>query len=477
MSERYRVPNVCIFAAGKHRGKEYTTRDLDDMVKNYQKFSSGDSAKLRVPAVIGHDESQDWLASSSLPAAAWPTNLRRDGKYLYADFEDIPAPVARLLRGKAYRTVSSEVYDAPPEGIPGKGKMLRRVALLGGDIPQVKGLGDIPAVEEHSERFDPRNRVLLSLTHIKPCRTGTWQVFSEVIPVNREEMIAELAKHGMDTAVLTDDVPDSALAEMLRIFSDKDALTEPGDEPAPDQDVMDGMDGATDMEELPEPANEMEAQKFSAHAKKLMAKARKHFEKYCSGPDKAKMGEEEGQPVEDAPMEKMSELEKAVLKAVKRQQRSINKFAEQHAANLKKQTIDSFIQTRKEAGKILPYELDQTNPANLRDRLMRADAITPVRTFSERGKKVELTELDLQMKEIDNRKPFTFSERMKAGKAGTNHLEAADHETAELEAHYEMFSEQFSKQGTTKEAMIKAFKGEKSMRPQLTVDEFLNRGR
>jgi hypothetical protein len=163
-SEGARLSAVSIFAAGTHRGKTYTPADLDAIAENFNAFSSGPKPRLRVPAVIGHEESGDGglMDRTDIPAAGWLSRVWRDGSVLKADIENIPPNVARLLKGKAYRTVSAEIYDRPPEGIPAQGKVLRRVAFLGGEIPEVKSLDEIPAVEGMAEdRRVPRTRLVI----------------------------------------------------------------------------------------------------------------------------------------------------------------------------------------------------------------------------------------------------------------------------------------------------------------------------
>ncbi len=78
---------------------------------------------------------------------------------LYCDASRLAPVFAQLLSGKTYRSVSAEIYDEPFAGLPPDpetgelpyGKMLRRVAALGGDVPEVKCLGDIPPVEGDGE--------------------------------------------------------------------------------------------------------------------------------------------------------------------------------------------------------------------------------------------------------------------------------------------------------------------------------------
>lgn len=179
-----RLRDVEIFRVGPHRGKDYTSADLYDIVKNFQKFSSPDAPKilLHVPGVIGHEEDQQYLQRTDLPAAGWVTHLHTDGTTLFADFDGVPAEVTRLLLGKAYRTVSAEIYDEPPEGVPAQGKMLRRVAFLGAEIPEVKGLSEIPTPEVYSERRPFASRAAARLIYRGRVKLpgGAYAAFSEV---------------------------------------------------------------------------------------------------------------------------------------------------------------------------------------------------------------------------------------------------------------------------------------------------------
>ncbi len=146
-------------------------------------------------------------------------------------FRDLSPEMAEALKRKTYDTVSAEIYDEPPEGIPGKGKMLRRVAFLGGEVPQVKGLKGPPAPESHAERGGTGRGGLRLVRAVPfaPGRAGAscWACFSEVSKtadaaknaegdsMNRDAMVAELSKRGISEDVLKG-CPDAALAEWLR---------------------------------------------------------------------------------------------------------------------------------------------------------------------------------------------------------------------------------------------------------------------
>ena len=130
--------DIEIFEAGTYRGQTYDEAALDTMVKNFTDLS----AEIKPTAVIGHEENQDLLKNSGLPAAGWMTGVKRVGKKLLASFKDVPQVLMDLIGKGAYKRISSEIYN----NYNGKGHALRRVAILGGEIPEVKTLQDIAAL-------------------------------------------------------------------------------------------------------------------------------------------------------------------------------------------------------------------------------------------------------------------------------------------------------------------------------------------
>src|SRR5262245_46631335 len=155
-------PWIDVLSAGRHRGELYTKADLDAIARNFA-LARG---IVDPPLVIGHEETQPLLAgvvaNTGDPAIGWvdavkviarADKLGRPTWVLRARLADVFPLIERLVRVGAYRKVSAEVYDEPPEGSPPgcRGKMLRRVALLGGELPQIKTLLDLPAAS-FSER-------------------------------------------------------------------------------------------------------------------------------------------------------------------------------------------------------------------------------------------------------------------------------------------------------------------------------------
>jgi hypothetical protein len=244
-----RLNGVQLFHAGRHRGKKYTVRHLDEMVDSFRRYSTDHAANgkaqtplLEVPGVLGHEDDQKLLDDTSLPAAAWLKKVWRKGKVLYGNFADVPAKVARLIKGKRYKHVSAEIYDEHPDGLPTAGQkkhMLRRIAFLGGEIPQIKTLDDIPVPDEmgedgasyerFSEERGPATRLVLRRVS-KRTKAGTVWLFSEVRTMDREAILKKLSDLGMDTTVLGDAVSTEALTEMLRVASgEKGGEGEEGD--------------------------------------------------------------------------------------------------------------------------------------------------------------------------------------------------------------------------------------------------------
>ncbi len=225
MSERGPIRGVPIFEQGTHRDKPYGPRDLADMVRNFSRYSVGKDAILPVPTVLGHEEDQQILQRSDQPSVGWPDRVYTghgkrdedgkplDPKTLYADYDEPPDVLHKLLANRAYNRVSCEVYDEPPEGHPGTGKALRRIALLGGDQPQIKTLGDILRVTGHGEkraRFARISFPRIRLASVKPTADpNLWVCFSEFRGASMPDPIIS-----QDTANLLDEqdpVPDETM--------------------------------------------------------------------------------------------------------------------------------------------------------------------------------------------------------------------------------------------------------------------------
>lgn len=132
-----------IFAVGKWNGDTYTHEDLKEIAENFNKLQ----AEVKPPLKIGHSENQKLLQEDGLPAAGWITKLKVSGEKLLADFSDMPKKIYELIKNRAYRRKSAEIYPTYTDSSGKKyGKVLRAVAILGGDTPAVTTIGDIHAL-------------------------------------------------------------------------------------------------------------------------------------------------------------------------------------------------------------------------------------------------------------------------------------------------------------------------------------------
>lgn len=140
--ETNNIKGVEIFSAGTWNGDEYTVDDLKGMVEAFDK----NKTSVRPFLKLGHDENQSLLQKDGYPAAGWIDRLYILGDKLVADFSSIPKTIYELIKNKAYRNVSSEIYCNVNIGEESYKYMLGAVALLGADTPGVMNLADIMAM-------------------------------------------------------------------------------------------------------------------------------------------------------------------------------------------------------------------------------------------------------------------------------------------------------------------------------------------
>lgn len=431
-SDLHRIPGIELFADGEHRGKDYGLDDLRDMVRNFEEYSvpqNGKAPRQAMPLVIGHSEDQSLLERSDVPAAGWferlyigrsptPENPGRRG--LFGDAANVPGKVARLIKSKAFPKVSLEIY--PPELHPfkGHGMMARRAAMLGGDIPQVKDLDDIPAPEPMSERAAYRPTYLrFSESHAV---RGALAFFSEVLPMDPEQMKQKLVEqHGLEPGAVEKMHPD-VMAEVCRKMDEKDAKA------GMDDDKADGWMASKLAEDAPE--DDEGKEQYRERAKKFKEFAAKYGERCKMDETPVSVVTAAGDKKKDEPV-KMSEIEGAVAKAVaaalagvvpamQKTKVEFEKFAEQEkqtALAQKRATVKATIDTdlkrltSKEWGRVPPAEVDDE-----RRVLMKFSEDPAVYKFSEGGKTVERTEYQQRIATLE-RRPNFFAERIAGGAA------------------------------------------------------------
>lgn len=134
---------VEIFATGKWNGDNYTQSDLQDMVDSFIPLKG----TLQPYVKLGHNEKQPLLAKDGLPAAGWIENIYIQGNKLMADIKDMPKTIYELVKNKAYKRISSEIYwNLKDQSGQVYKRALKAIALLGGDTPAVGSLADVQAL-------------------------------------------------------------------------------------------------------------------------------------------------------------------------------------------------------------------------------------------------------------------------------------------------------------------------------------------
>jgi len=143
------IEDMEVFEVGVPESKDFTTKDLDNIIVNFERLK--EDKILHPPLVIGHSDDQKILRESGLPSAGWLTKLSRKGRKLYASFKAVPEIVKEVINKGAYRFPSIEIYRDFEFNGTNFGKVLRRIALLGADIPRIKTLNDISNLYTASE--------------------------------------------------------------------------------------------------------------------------------------------------------------------------------------------------------------------------------------------------------------------------------------------------------------------------------------
>lgn len=502
-----RVQGVEIFRSGTHRQKVYTEADLDAMVQNFNACKG----TVDPPVVVGHEEYQELMSNTGIPAVGRVENVRRKGKVLLADFCDVNPKIARFINQRAYSKVSSEVYDEPPDGCQdkAKGKMLRRVALLGGELPEIKSLADLPLAT-----FAEKATARLRMAGMRDLGKGVWAVFSEIVKHKESSMNpdtpaddttpadprAQLAAMlGIDPTLLQG-VPDEAIATVLAAMQANPGTDAAGgDAPAPPDGQMAEGDDEEEMKKKGllqqfaaltgdqleamwakvDDAGEKGTTKAgqSAYDKSSMRGKWSEDEEFADQPGAVRTATtpSNGSPAPTSGNPNPHPKSVTVTQKYAEQQRQLaakyaelERFAEQQLAANKKALVKTELDALVAAGKVLPSERD----GGLDDVLFAADS-AKVMKFAEKGKVVEKTAFDLLLGTLKKRPVLmSFSERCKDPvRNGREHEEA---ETAKVQRFSEtaQFANTLAKAGKTPESYVKTFQEYRKKNPAITAEKY-----
>lgn len=507
------ISNVDIFAAGTYRGKEYTESDLDEICRNFYELAENPNIRLSVPFVLGHEEDQsrleEFLDRTDLPAAAYLENPRRKGKKIIGDMCNVPEKIANLIRNKVYGHVSAEIYDDVnpfrdnDENI--YGKAFRRIALLGGEQPQVKGLKPVweslaagtirPSASVYSERAKASRKIYP--TSFVSKNRNTVFCFSEFTIMDRNALIQQImaAMPGLQESTLqgmTDDMlsdmaanlpggtpptdpmmmaegKEQLISELTALGQDPVAL-EAMDEAALQAllDQLKGADATTDMADV-------DGVQMTAEEMKAALLAQGKTEEELAGLDEEglaallRTGGGSTEPV--APMNDPSKFQMYSEQQLKRLN-ATNKMINEAQAKLnkklreaKKVEVQTFCEEKLRQGKFLPHQLNDYIELG-----MKKDDRIVCKFSDSKGKVVKRTCYEQWKAEINARPNVAhFGERIKPNKGKSIGEEAmiiqrfAEEHASELKKLYNQKPED----------IVRAFRAEKERNPDLTANEFI----
>jgi hypothetical protein len=354
--------------------RRYDEGYLQKVLSTFQRISTGDSPLHRVPVVVTHDDK----AAYGWVKRAYAAKVHSGGKLaagFKTDWEGVSPALAAAIKARRFKKVSVEFKDdfRDNEG-RSYGPVLWRVAVLGADVPKVKGLADIPAT------FADRAGI---------------SYFAEVTPMTIDEAKAFLTLKGIDPAMLdgADEAFVMAVADAWRTEEEGEgADTGPGGAGADTTGGGNMADAATPDVPAGTPQSVTVTKKFRDPGRAVTRATRLMV----------------------APVERR-------LREAEQRLAAIDRVTSDRLAAEKRARIDATLTELVASKKVLPAELDAGDPKNpqptLRDTLLALDA-TKVTAFAEG--QAPTSELDRALAALKRRPDLArFShERVKAGTGG-----------------------------------------------------------
>jgi hypothetical protein len=408
------LSQVETFAVGVYPGDApgevwaFTAADLAEITRNFWRLSAGPRPLHRVPVVVTHD---------GRSAFGWVNAARYRAGILFTDWEQIDPVLEKAIKAGRFRKVSAEVKpDFMDRAGRHYGQYLYRVAVLGADVPRVKGLADIPATFADPA---PGRRFVRALK------------FAEARNMADTATVDDKRKAVGDYYSLPQDLIDSFSDDQVEMGATAILKEAAGGDGAPAADApADGTvtaaegDSATmsreelvaaltDLGEDPAALDALSDDELRARYDELM------------GAGGAVMSEQTGTPKQAAPAAAQTFADPAAVTrvidtAVRRGLAQISragkaaaeareKAAAADAARAHDAKCRTFGDEMVRTGIWAPADIDESNPRVLckLQQLLRLDD-TQVRTFKE----CRTTDLDAAMEEIRRQKPRKFSERV-----------------------------------------------------------------
>ena len=225
------ITGVEIFAVGKHRGSEtvnITEHDLDQMVASFSAI--GDADGFKPVLKLGHDDAQKFFGQrKGAPNLGFVERIRKEGSKIIADFANVPDALVDLIRPRRYNAVSIEMFPKTEVNGVAFSNVLTAVALLGAELPAVKGLKELAATLFTEEPDGPDftgNALELNTSEEEDMATYSQEQLDQLVEAAvakaKDEVRTEFADQ---VATLTTERDDAAKAKdtaenALRQFED-----------------------------------------------------------------------------------------------------------------------------------------------------------------------------------------------------------------------------------------------------------------
>lgn len=138
----YKLKGVEVFSTGTWNDTPHDLNSLHAMVDAFDQTKGGWRPFLK----LGHDPKQKIagkVLESGAPAIGWIDRLYVVGTKLLADFDYVNEKVYKMIKARAYRKVSCEIYYNLDFGGTKYSHLLSAVSLLGAEQPGVMNLDEI----------------------------------------------------------------------------------------------------------------------------------------------------------------------------------------------------------------------------------------------------------------------------------------------------------------------------------------------
>jgi predicted HicB family RNase H-like nuclease len=403
--------------------------------------SSFGKVGFRPTIKAGHEDGQDNPETAArvfgFPALGYVSRLYREGKTLLADVVDIPRRFADLIKAKAYRRVSAEIYWNYKDNGQTLPRVLKAIAFLGSEIPAIptlKELEELYARDDGALRaYDDRGlEVRIYRSEVKKTEAEieaekqakakkTEEATMKEVKLSREDVrkicpsCAEKMEHnGLTSLTFKSEEALKAFAfatveECMAAASMVKECPDEGTRKAKCEGMIGGGDGSGDGgygKKMALIENELKAYKGGADmTKEELAQERENMKKELAAQFAADIAKarEDGEKAAEAKFSKRVEESENEIKKMQAERRSND--------------IDGWIEGQKKDGRIAAVET-----VDIKAFMLALDEGKTL-TYSKEGKEVSASQMDA-FKGLIAKRPSLFTTLSNAGSNGNGEQKA-----------------------------------------------------